>query len=68
MNTFKRLIDGKIVLDGLVWDTNIDRMIGITNDATGGTVNSIKVDGVYYYPIGFDKNANQSHSSDEIDE
>jgi hypothetical protein len=52
MKVFKRLADGRIVLDGIVWDTNVDRMISIQNDLTGDTVHSIKLDDVYYYPIG----------------
>ena len=63
MNTFKRLNDGRIVLDGLVWSTDVDRMIAVRDDRTGGTVASIKVNDVYYYPMAILKERNEENSS-----
>ena len=55
MNEFRRLEDGRIVLDGLVWSNNADKAIEITDPDNGFKVLNIKLDGVCYYPIGFDK-------------
>jgi hypothetical protein len=54
LKTFKRLSDSKIALDGLIWDTNADKAIEITNNETGGKVHSVKVEGTYYFPCGID--------------
>lgn len=50
MNTMKRLSDGRIALDGLVWGNNPEKAIEIRSELTGNKVHSIKLDGVYYYP------------------
>jgi hypothetical protein len=50
MNTMKRLSDGRIAVDGLVWCNDPDKAIEIKNELTGNKVHSIKLDGVYYYP------------------
>jgi hypothetical protein len=55
MNEFRRLEDGRIVLDGLVWSNNADKAIEITDPDNGFKVLNIKLDEVTYYPIGFDK-------------
>lgn len=54
-NTMRRVDENTIVLDGLIFSTNTDKMIKISNTEDGGKVFSIKVEGIYYYPIGFDK-------------
>lgn len=55
MNEFRKLDDGRIVLDGLVWGTNPDKAIEIKDEDNGFKVHSIRLDGQYYYPVGFDK-------------
>lgn len=55
MNEFKRLEDGRIVLDGLVWNSNPDKAIELTDPDNGFKVHSIKIDGTYYYPCGIDR-------------
>jgi hypothetical protein len=55
MNEFRRLEDGRIVLDGLVWSNNADKAIEIIDDDNGFKVLNIKLDGVSYYPVGYDK-------------
>jgi hypothetical protein len=55
MNEFKKLDDGRILLDGLVWGTNPDKAIEIIDEDNGFKVHSIRLDEQYYYPIGYDK-------------
>ncbi len=55
MNEFRRLEDGRIVLDGLVWSSNPDKAIELTDTDNGFKVHSIKIDETYYYPCGIDK-------------
>ena len=49
-NTMKKLPDGRIVLDNLVWSMDPEKAIEIKNELTGNKVHSINLDGVYYYP------------------
>jgi hypothetical protein len=55
MNEFRKLDDGRIVLDGLVWSNNADKAIEVTDPDNGFKVLNIKLDGVAYYPVGYDK-------------
>lgn len=55
MNEFRRLEDGRIVLDGLVWSSNPDKAIELTDPDNGFKVHSIKIDETYYYPCGIDR-------------
>jgi hypothetical protein len=55
MNEFRKLDDGRIVLDGLVWGTNPDKAIEIKDEVTGFKVHSIRLEEQYYYPVGYDK-------------
>ena len=55
MNEFRRLDDGRIVLDGMVWSTNADKAIEVIDPDNGFKVHNIKLDGVAYYPVGYDK-------------
>lgn len=52
MQTFKRLTQSKVLLDGIIWETNQDKSIRVRSTETGFIQHSIKVDGVYYYPTG----------------
>jgi hypothetical protein len=49
-NTMKKLEDGRIILDNLVWSMDPEKAIEIKNELTGNKVHSINLDGVYYYP------------------
>ncbi len=55
MNEFRKLDDGRIVLDGLVWSNNADKAIEVTDPDNGFKVLNIKLEGVAYYPVGYDK-------------
>lgn len=55
MNEFRTLEDGRIVLDGLVWSSNPDKAIELTDPDNGFKVFNIKLDGVSYYPVAYDK-------------
>jgi len=55
MNEFRRLEDGRIVLDGLVWSQHAEKAIEVTDPDNGFKFLNIKLDGVCYYPIGLDK-------------
>jgi hypothetical protein len=59
MNEFRRLDDGRIVLDGLVWSNNPDKAIEIKDEDNGFKIHSIKLDEQYYYPVGYDKRKNK---------
>ena len=55
MNEFRRLDDGRIVLDGLVWSQYAEKAIEVTDPDNGFKVFNIKLDGVSYYPVGYDR-------------
>jgi hypothetical protein len=55
MNEFRKLDNDRIVLDGLVWDKNPDKAIEVKDVDNGFKVHSIRLDGQYYYPVGYDK-------------
>ena len=55
MNEFRRLEDGRIVLDGLVWSQYAEKAIEVTDPDNGFKVFNIKLDGVSYYPVGYDR-------------
>ena len=55
MNEFRRLEDGRIVLDGLVWSQHAEKAIEIKDEDNGFKVFNINLDGVSYYPVGYDK-------------
>jgi hypothetical protein len=52
MKTFKRVSESKIVLEGIVWETNQEKAIRVRSTETGMLQHSIVVDGIYYYPVG----------------
>lgn len=54
-NTFRRIDENTVALDGLVYSTHSDKMIKILNTESDNKVFSVKVEDTYYYPIGFDK-------------
>lgn len=55
MNEFRRLENGNIALNGVIWSHNADKAIELTNSDNGFKVHSIKLDDIYYYPIKDDK-------------
>jgi hypothetical protein len=59
MNEFRKLDNDRIVLDGLVWDKNPDKAIEVKDEDNGFKVLNIKLDGISYYPIGYDKRKNK---------
>jgi hypothetical protein len=62
-NTFRRVDESVVVLDGLIWNSNPDKSIRIKNNDSGFVVHSIQLENVYYYPSGIDKNnKNKSYS------
>jgi hypothetical protein len=50
--TIKRMADGKVVLENVIYDTSISKRISVTNPNTGYKINSISIEGIAYYPIG----------------
>jgi hypothetical protein len=52
LKTFKRVSQSKVILDGIIWETNQDKSIRIRSAETGYLQHSIVVDGIYYYPVG----------------
>ena len=53
--TIKRMADGKVVLENVIYDTSISKRISVTNPNTGYKINSITIDQVSYYPVGIIK-------------
>lgn len=53
--TIKRMADGKVILEGVIYDTSITKRINVTNPNTGYRINSISIENVAYYPIGIIK-------------
>lgn len=54
-NTFRRIDEQRVALDGLVWDIRPDKAIKLKSLDTGFMVHSIKIGESYYYPISIDK-------------
>lgn len=52
LGTFKRLEEGKIALDGLVWCNDPEKAVEFINEKTGLKAHSVKFEDVYYYPCG----------------
>jgi hypothetical protein len=42
-------------LDGLVWSQHAEKAIEVTDPDNGFKVFNINLDGVSYYPVGYDK-------------
>jgi len=57
MTEFKRLINGNILLDGILWGLNPERSLRIRNNDTDTILLNIKYEDNYYYPIAIDRNA-----------
>ena len=41
MEKVKRMADGKVVLEGVIYDTSITKRINVTNQNTGNKISSI---------------------------
>ena len=54
-NTMRRIDENRIALDGIIWDNRADKAIKVGNLDSGNIVHSVKLDGVGYYPVSFDK-------------
>lgn len=64
MNTFKRVDENRIELDGLVWDCRAEKSVKVKDNDNGFMVHSIKVEEVAYYPTGIDRsNKTKSYSA-----
>jgi hypothetical protein len=50
LKTFKRVSQSKIVLEDIVWETKAEKSIRVRSVETGLLQQSIRVDGIYYYP------------------
>lgn len=51
----KRMADGKVVLNNIIYDTNINKRINISNPDTGNRINSVVIGETTYYPVGITK-------------
>ena len=60
MNTIKRLNETSVVVDGLVWTTNVDKAQKFYNTQLETWAMNIKIDGQTYYPASYHKGA-QTH-------
>lgn len=68
MKTFKRVSESKIIVDGIIWETNQDKMIKVRSKETGFVQHSIKLDGIYYYPVGVKGKAIGTYELETISE
>lgn len=56
MNSFKRLENGKIIVDGVIYDSiNPEKAATVLSKSTGLKVHSIRIDEKFYYPVGTEK-------------
>ena len=53
--TIKRMVDGRVVLENVIYDTSISKRINVTNPNTGYKINSICIEDITYYPVGIIK-------------
>ena len=58
--TFKRMTDGKIVLEDVIYDTSINKKSTILNPNTGNRIDSIRIGETTYYPVGQVKKKNMA--------
>jgi hypothetical protein len=54
-NTFRRIDEYRVALDGLLWDMRPDKAIKLKSLETGFMVHSIKIGETFYYPVSLDK-------------
>ena len=55
MNTIKRLNETSVVVDGLVWTTNVDKAQKFYNTLDKSWALNIKIDEQTYYPATYHK-------------
>ena len=61
-NTMRRIDENRIALDGIIWDNRADKAIKVKNIESDNFVHSVKLEGVGYYPVSFDKdNRNKNY-------
>lgn len=53
--TIKRMEDGRIIIEGIIYDTSVNKRMSITNPETGGKITSVQMGETLYYPIGIVK-------------
>ena len=58
--TFKRMTEGKIVLEDVIYDTSINKKSTILNPNTGNRIDSIRIGETTYYPVGQVKKKNMA--------
>jgi hypothetical protein len=58
--TFKRMTDGKIVLEDVIYDTSVNKKSIILNPQTGNRIDSIRIGETIYYPVGQVKKKNMA--------
>jgi hypothetical protein len=58
--TFKRMTDGKIVLEDVIYDTSVNKKSIILNPQTGNRIDSIRIGETTYYPVGQVKKKNMA--------
>ena len=53
--TFKRLQDGRVLLEGVYYDQSINKRINVTNPNSGYKIDSIVIGETKYYPTSVAK-------------
>jgi outer membrane protein assembly factor BamB len=52
LKTFKRMADGKVVLEGVIYDGSLSKRAIIINPDTGNKIDSIQIGDEVLYPVG----------------
>ncbi len=58
--TFKRMTDGKIILEDVIYDSSFGKRSIILNPKTGNRIDSIRIGETSYYPVGQVKKKNMA--------
>ena len=58
LKKFKRLSNGNILLEGVIWGKDPEKAIEIRSTETGFKAHSIKLEDTWYYPYAVTADAN----------
>jgi len=61
MNTFRRIDEDTIVLDGLVWNTNAEKKQKFKHNETNELAHNAIIGEDVYYPVAFDRKSESDY-------
>jgi hypothetical protein len=53
--TFKRTEEGKVILEGVIYETNLNKRITVLNPNNTNKIEYIRIGDMCYYPCGLEK-------------